>query len=101
MHIHLVSANQYPALPRLELQNVTKYLMAAPQLAKDKAPFFWTYLNQPNPGSVILTWQPVTKLGVHFASDGYVWAPEQYHRQDLGNGLVSTCRNPTLAVYTH
>lgn len=63
--------------------------MAAPQIAKDKAPFFWTYLQLPNPGSVILTWQPISKMGVHFASDGFIWMPEQYHRQDLGNGLVS------------
>lgn len=35
-----------------------------------------------------MTWQPITKLSTKFASDGYVWAPEQIQRRDVGNGLV-------------
>ncbi|KAG7115209.1 hypothetical protein HYQ44_007727 [Verticillium longisporum] len=86
-HIHLISANQYPNQGRLDLQHVTKWLLGAPQVAKDKAPFFWTYLDRPNDGQVLLTWQPLKRLGTQFASDGIIWAPEQYHRQEVGNGL--------------
>ena len=58
-------------------------------IAKDRAPFFWTYLDKPTEGTVLLTWQPLQRLGTHFASDGYVWAqPEQAAKQDFGNGLV-------------
>ncbi|KAL9943707.1 hypothetical protein D7B24_002230 [Verticillium nonalfalfae] len=86
-HVHLISANQYPNQGRLDLQHVTKWLLGAPQVAKDKAPFFWTYLDRPNDGQVLLTWQPLKRLGTNYASDGIVWAPEQYHRQEVGNGL--------------
>ncbi|KAM0332219.1 hypothetical protein ACHAQA_002494 [Verticillium albo-atrum] len=86
-HVHLVSANQYPNQGRLDLQLVTKWLMSAPQVAKDKAPFFWTYLDRPNDGHTFLTWQPLKRLNTNFASDGIIWAPDQYHRQEVGNGL--------------
>lgn len=34
----------------------------------------WTFLDGPQDGSVMLTWQPLNQLGTNFASDGYVWA---------------------------
>ncbi|EFQ26441.1 hypothetical protein CGRA01v4_05588 [Colletotrichum graminicola] len=86
-HAHLISANHYADQARVDLNQVTKWLMAAPQVAKDKAPFFWTYLDRPRDGQVYLTWQPLKRLGTNFASDGMIWGPEQYHRQDVGNGL--------------
>ncbi|ROT37412.1 DUF1750-domain-containing protein [Sodiomyces alkalinus F11] len=87
-HIHLVSANQYPHQAQIDFNQVTKWLLAAPQIAKDKAPFFWTYLDRPSEGHILLTWQPLKRLGTHFASDGIIWAPEQYFRSDVGNGLM-------------
>lgn len=87
-HAHLISANHYADQARVDLNQVTKWLMAAPQVAKDKAPFFWTYLDRPRDGQIYLTWQPLKRLGTNFASDGMIWGPEQYHRQDVGNGLV-------------
>ena len=76
-------------MPRVELQDVTKWLLAAPKIARDGAPFFWTYLDCPQDGSIHLMWQPTAKRGVEFASDGYVWSgPEVYYRHDAGNGLV-------------
>ncbi|KAK1532650.1 uncharacterized protein CCOS01_04633 [Colletotrichum costaricense] len=86
-HAHLISANHYADQARVDLNQVTKWLMAAPQVAKDKAPFFWTYLDRPRDGQVYLTWQPLKRLGTNFASDGMICGPEQYHRQDVGNGL--------------
>jgi hypothetical protein len=89
-HVHLVSSFRYPAIPRLDLNEVAKWLMSAPQVARDRAPVFWTYLDKPADGTILLTWQPLQRLGVNFATDGYIWAPpEQVFKHDLGNGLVS------------
>ncbi|RBR14657.1 uncharacterized protein FIESC28_07635 [Fusarium coffeatum] len=88
-HVHLISSFRYPAMPRLDLNEVAKWLMSAPQVARDRAPFFWTYLDKPADGTMLLTWQPLQRLGTNFATDGYVWAPpEQVYKHDLGNGLM-------------
>lgn len=68
---------------------MTKWLLGAPKIARDTAPFFWTYLETPRDGSIFLTWQPLARRGNEFASDGYVWASQEtYYRQDMGDGLV-------------
>ncbi|KPM45470.1 hypothetical protein AK830_g1073 [Neonectria ditissima] len=88
-HVHLISSFRYPAMPRLDLNEVAKWLMSAPQVARDRAPFFWTYLDKPTDGTILLTWQPLQRLGTNFATDGFVWAPpEQIYKHDLGNGLM-------------
>jgi hypothetical protein len=88
-HVHLVSAFRYPALSRLDPNEVTKWLLSAPVVAREKAAVFWTYLEKPQDGTILLTWQPLSRLGVNFATDGFVWAPpEQVFKHDLGNGLV-------------
>ncbi|QUC18287.1 uncharacterized protein UV8b_02528 [Ustilaginoidea virens] len=88
-HVHLVSSYRYPTMPRLDLSEVAKWLMTAPQIARDRAPFFWTYLDKPADGTILLTWQPLQRLGTNFATDGFVWAPpEQVYKHDLGNGLM-------------
>ncbi|KAF7563496.1 hypothetical protein G7046_g648 [Stylonectria norvegica] len=88
-HVHLISSFRYPAMPRLDLTEVAKWLMNAPQVARDRAPFFWTYLDKPTDGTILLTWQPLQRLGENFATDGFVWAPpEQIYKHDLGNGLM-------------
>lgn len=88
-HVHLLSTYRYAMMPRVELQDVQKWLMAAPKIARDTAPFFWTYLDCPSDGSIFLTWQPTARRNYEFASDGYVWtSPETYFRQEVGNGLA-------------
>ncbi|KAK2592027.1 hypothetical protein QQS21_010260 [Conoideocrella luteorostrata] len=88
-HVHLVSSYRYPTMPRLDLNEVAKWLMNAPQIARDRAPFFWTYLDKPADGTILLTWQPLQRLGSNFATDGFVWAPpEQVYKHDLLNGLL-------------
>ncbi|KAF4979035.1 hypothetical protein FZEAL_4710 [Fusarium zealandicum] len=88
-HVHLISSFRYPVMPRLDLNEVAKWLMSAPQVARDRAPFFWTYLDKPTDGTILLTWQPLQRLGSNFATDGFVWAPpEQLYKHDLGNGLM-------------
>lgn len=88
-HVHLVSSFRYPNVSRLDLNEVAKWLMSAPQIARQQSPVFWTYLDKPPDGTVLLTWQPLQRLNVTFATDGYIWAPpEQVYKHDLGNGLV-------------
>lgn len=50
-------------------------LLQAPKIARDQAPFCWTYIDRPASGTIILTWQPLSILGTEFASDGFIWAP--------------------------
>ncbi len=77
-------------MPRVDLGEVTKWLLQAPKIARDTAPFYWTYLDGPADGAIFLTWQPTARRGNEFASDGYVWAgPEVSFQQNAGNGLVS------------
>ncbi|KAB5536350.1 hypothetical protein GE09DRAFT_323622 [Coniochaeta sp. 2T2.1] len=87
-HIHLVSTYRYPVMPQLNTQEVVKWLSNAPKIARDVAPFYWTYLDAPADGTIFLAWQPLARRNVEFSSDGYIWPqPEQTYRQDVGNGL--------------
>lgn len=89
-HIHLINTFRYAVMPRIELSEVTKWLLTAPKIARDTAPFFWTYLDAPQDGTILLTWQPSSRRGTEFASDGYIWAAgETLFQQEVGNGLVS------------
>lgn len=88
-HIHLISAYRYPLVPRFGIPEVTEWLLNAPRIARDGAPFFWTYLDIPQDGTIILTWQPLQRLGTEFASDGYVWPRgEVYYQHEIRDGLV-------------
>jgi hypothetical protein len=88
-HVHLVSSYRYPSMPHVNVNEVAKWLLNAPHIARDKAPFFWTYLDKPGDGTILMTWQPLQRLGTNFASDGMVWAPQEHLvKHDLGNGLV-------------
>ncbi|KAH8910754.1 DUF1750-domain-containing protein [Coniochaeta sp. PMI_546] len=88
-HIHLVSTYRYPVMPRVDTNEVTKWLTGAPKIARDVAPFYWTYLDAPADGTIFLTWQPLSRRGVEFASDGYIWPQNEVtFRHDLGNGLA-------------
>ncbi|KAJ4396846.1 hypothetical protein N0V93_001068 [Gnomoniopsis smithogilvyi] len=94
-HLHLVSTFRYPERTHLSLQDqqsttfLVNMLVNAPKIARDTAPFFWTYLDCPRDGQIMLTWQPLQRLGTNFASDGYIWpGPDEFQRLDLKNGLV-------------
>ncbi|KAK8126170.1 uncharacterized protein PG998_001929 [Apiospora kogelbergensis] len=94
-HVHLLSTFRYTQKARVEIPEVTNWLMNAPQIARDKAPFFWTYLDRPENGYIALTWQPLQLMSTNFSSDGYVWPPqEQYFTQEVGNGVI-------LEMYYH
>ncbi|CAK7263063.1 hypothetical protein SEPCBS119000_000292 [Sporothrix epigloea] len=88
-HIHLISAYNYPLVPRFGIPEVTEWLLNAPRIARDGAPFFWTFLDAPQNGSVILTWQPLQRMGTEFATDGYVWPRgETYFQHEIRDGLI-------------
>ncbi|EPE08313.1 hypothetical protein F503_01096 [Ophiostoma piceae UAMH 11346] len=88
-HIHLISAYRYPLVPRFGIPDVTEWLLNVPRIAREGAPFFWTYLDTPQDGSIILTWQPLQRLGTEFASDGYVWPRgEVYYQHEIRDGLI-------------
>ncbi|KAK3310436.1 uncharacterized protein B0T15DRAFT_518526 [Chaetomium strumarium] len=88
-HVHLLSTFRYATMPRVDLPEVTKWLLQAPKIARDTAPFYWTYLDCPADGSIFLTWQPTSRRGTEFASDGYIWAgPELSFQHNAGNGLI-------------
>lgn len=95
-HIHLVSTHRYPVMARVGTDELKKWLQNAQKIARDVAPFYWTYLETPPDGQIYLTWQPMNRLGDHFASDGYIWPyPDQVMRQDAGGGAV--CLTSALA----
>ena len=87
--MHLISTYRYTLKATVTPPEATNWLMQAPKIARDTAPFFWTYLDRPQNGTIFLTWQPLQVLGTNFASDGYIWPPqEQYFSQEVGNGVV-------------
>lgn len=63
--------------------------MGAPKIVRDQSPFYWTYLDRPADGTILLLWQSPT-LGADFPSDGYIWAPaETAFQVDTVGGYVS------------
>ncbi|KAI3332187.1 DUF1750-domain-containing protein [Xylariaceae sp. AK1471] len=94
-HVHLISTYRYTYKAQVQPVEVTNWLMQAPKIARDTAPFYWTYLDRPENGQILLTWQPLQLMGTHFASDGFIWPPkEQYFTQEVGNGVI-------LEMYYH
>ncbi|KAH8602995.1 hypothetical protein B0O99DRAFT_17789 [Bisporella sp. PMI_857] len=87
-HIHLVSTHRYPLLPSLHHEKVAEWLLAAPKIANNSSPFYWTYLDRPQDGTFLLLWQSPS-LGVDLPSDGYVWSPgEMRYQIPVSGGLT-------------
>ncbi|KAH9891400.1 DUF1750-domain-containing protein [Xylariomycetidae sp. FL2044] len=94
-HVHLISTYRYTHKARIDFNEVTAWLMAAPKIARDTAPFYWSYIERPENGTIFLTWQPLQQMNTMFASDGYMWPPqEQYFQHEVGNGVI-------LEMYYH
>ncbi|GFF22626.1 SWI/SNF and RSC complexes subunit ssr4 [Aspergillus udagawae] len=73
-HMHLVSRHRYPLMHMMPTDTVVEYLLSASKIVREAQPMHWTFLDGPQDGTVMLTWQPLNHLGTNFASDGYVWA---------------------------
>lgn len=93
-HVHLVSTYRFPTQPHLHPDKVADWLINAPQITRDKAPFYWTYIDRPQDGTILLVWQSQS-LGTEFPSDGYVYGPmETAFQLEVNNGY-------TLEMYHH
>ncbi|KAL8867838.1 MAG: hypothetical protein Q9198_008378 [Flavoplaca austrocitrina] len=73
-HVHLVSTHHFPTSAQIPLPTIVDRLLSAPTIAHDHKPMVWMYIDAPQNGVMLLVWQPMSKLGIEFASDGYVWA---------------------------
>ncbi|PYH90346.1 DUF1750-domain-containing protein [Aspergillus ellipticus CBS 707.79] len=73
-HMHLVSRHRYPLMHMMPTDTVVEYLLSAQKIVREAQPMHWTFLDGPQDGTVMLTWQPLNHLATNYASDGYVWA---------------------------
>jgi hypothetical protein len=76
-HVHLLSTYRFPIYQSIHHNKIAEWLLTAPKIARDTAPFFWSYLDRPTDGTLLLTWQPLDSLGINFATDGYMWPPNE------------------------
>ncbi|KAA6413438.1 MAG: hypothetical protein FRX48_03184 [Lasallia pustulata] len=93
-HIHLVSTYRYPYLKDVSLDTVIGYLLEAPRITRDIAAMNWVFLDAPTDGSLMLVWQPLNQVGIHFASDGYIWA-------DAEQAFSLDSKGYTVEMYIH
>ncbi|KAL8943423.1 MAG: hypothetical protein Q9216_001061 [Gyalolechia sp. 2 TL-2023] len=93
-HIHLVSSYTFPSSANLQLDTVVDRLLAAPNIVTNVKSMVWMFVETPRDGMSMLVWQPLAKLGIEFASDGYIWAdPEQ--------AFSSQAKGYTVEMYWH
>ena len=89
-HVHLLSTYRFPVLPNVHHNKIAEWLLSAPKIVRDQAPFYWSYLDRPQDGTIFLTWQPLEVLGINFSTDGYVWPPvETAFQLEVDGGFVS------------
>ncbi|KAE8148057.1 hypothetical protein BDV25DRAFT_159052 [Aspergillus avenaceus] len=93
-HMHLVSRHRYPLVHMMPTDTVVEYLLSAPKVVREAQPMHWTFLDGPQDGSVMLTWQPLNHLGTNFASDGYVWA-------DVEQAFTFEARGYVVEMWLH
>ena len=92
--MHLVSRHRYPVVHMMPTETVVEYLLSAPKIVREAQPMHWTFLDGPQDGTVMLTWQPLQHLGNNFASDGYVWA-------DAEQAYTFEARGYVVEMYLH
>ncbi|KAJ5432277.1 uncharacterized protein N7458_011433 [Penicillium daleae] len=92
-HMHLVSRNRYPNMHMMPTETAVEYLLSAPRVCQTQ-PMHWTFLDGPQDGTVMMTWQPLAHLGNNFASDGYVWA-------DAEQAFTFEARGYTVEMFLH
>ncbi|OJJ45402.1 hypothetical protein ASPZODRAFT_134051 [Penicilliopsis zonata CBS 506.65] len=93
-HMHLVSRYRYPLMPMLPTETAVEYLLSAPKIVRELQSMHWTFMDGPQDGTVMLTWQPLNHLGTNFASDGYVWA-------DVEQAFTFEARGYTVEMWLH
>ncbi|KAL5357520.1 hypothetical protein BJX96DRAFT_144633 [Aspergillus floccosus] len=93
-HMHLVSRHRYPLMHMMPTDTVVEYLLSAQKIVREAQPMHWTFLDGPQDGTVMLTWQPLNHLGTNFASDGYVWA-------DVEQAFTFEARGYAVEMFLH
>ena len=83
----------------MKLETVVQYLLEAPRITRENAGMSWVFMQEPPPdGTAMLVWQP-PQLGLHMASDGYVWADaEQQFSSAEARGYVR--HSSSLLIYS-
>ncbi|KFY88783.1 hypothetical protein V500_06111 [Pseudogymnoascus sp. VKM F-4518 (FW-2643)] len=106
-HVHCLSVYRFPTLQTVHQSKIADWLLSAPKIANSSAPFYWTYLERPQDGLILLTWQPEAQAGTNFASDGYIWAgAETVYAMPIDNFVLEIYQHkagfaPGDAVATH
>lgn len=72
--------------------------MAASAIVSDAKPMVWMFIDNPPDGVTMLLWQPLAKLGIEFASDGYVWADAEQAFSSQVKGYVRFIFAPVYYV---
>ncbi|KAH8427815.1 uncharacterized protein LDX57_005520 [Aspergillus melleus] len=93
-HMHLLSRHRYPLMHMMPTETVVEYLLSAQKIVREAQPMYWSFLDGPQDGTVMLTWQPLNHLGTNFASDGYVWA-------DVEQAFTFEARGYVLEMLLH
>lgn len=86
--MHLISKHRYPVTPNPSLETIVGYLLEAPQIVRELQPMQWQFLEPPQDGTLMLTWQPLEYLNTNFASDGYIWADVEVSFKQEVRGYV-------------
>lgn len=72
--MHLVSKHRYPITTNPSLETIVGYLLEAPKIVRELQPMQWQFIDTPQDGTLLLSWQPLEYLSTTFSSDGFVWA---------------------------
>jgi hypothetical protein len=67
--------------------------MEAPKIVREVQPMQWQFIETPQDGTLMLTWQPLDLMATTFASDGYIWADAEHRFTSEVRGYVSTTRS--------
>ncbi|KAK5023633.1 hypothetical protein LTS07_009141 [Exophiala sideris] len=100
-HMHLVSKYRYPVMSNPSLEAIVGYLLEAPKIVRDLQPVQWQFIDTPQDGMLMLTWQPLEYLGTSFASDGFVWADAEHVFKSEVRGYRSGYRASGEAMASH
>ncbi|KAF2857944.1 DUF1750-domain-containing protein, partial [Piedraia hortae CBS 480.64] len=97
-HVHLISGHRFPNLPTISLEQVVRYLVDAPTIAKSMAPMAWHYVTCPPDGTLWLEWLPPEKMvaNARYPSDGYVWGDQEMPYRQSINGYTLEIMDHTI-----
>jgi hypothetical protein len=69
--VHLVSSFAYPKLNFITPEMIVDHLKQAPAIVRHTSPMYWTFLDAPQDGTLLLVWQ--SQQSDAFPTDGYLY----------------------------